>query len=142
MNNEHEIQHQIQHYIQHHIQHNIRKYKKLVYQYFSSQLLTTKLILNKTPQTPSSFPKKICALHRRCFQKHPFFTPFLLDFTVHVVCNISNEYQPPYNLAKRQYFYTRDLYPLFISKKNWHSLSQAFFETKPFYHIFIIFNSE
>ena len=57
----------------------------------------------------SSFiQKKMCALHRRCFQKYPLFTPFLLVFTVDGVSYILNKYQPLKNLAKHQYFYTGD----------------------------------
>ena len=65
----------LMHPIQHHIQHHIRKYKKSVYQYLFEQLFTTRLILHKKPYTPPSFQKN-SALHRRCFQKHPFFTTF------------------------------------------------------------------
>ena len=58
------------------------------------------------------------------------------------VCNISNKNQRPNNLAKYEFFYTRELYPSFISKENERSLLQKFFETSTFYHIFIIFSSE
>ena len=71
-----------------------------------------KIFLHKTPFAPPSFQQKTCALHCRCFQKYPLFTTFLLVFTVNEVCYISNKYQPPYNLAKRQYFYKRDFISL------------------------------
>ena len=53
------------------------------------------------------FQIKVCVLHRRCFWNHPLFTTILV-FTVDEVCYISYKYQPPNNLAKRQYFYARD----------------------------------
>ena len=61
--------------------------------------------------------KTDCALHRRYFWKHPLFTTFWLVLWMEV-CYISNKYQPPSNLAKYQYFYTRDFVSLlhFIKK--------------------------
>ena len=38
-------------------------------------------------------------------------------FTMDEVCNITNKYQPPGNLAKYQYFYARDFISLTHSKK-------------------------
>ena len=76
------------------------------------------------------------------------------------LCFISNKYQPPNNLAKYQYFYTRDFifflhlekklalsiakYQYFYTgdfisllhfKKNCRFSSQKFFETSTFYHM-------
>ena len=85
--------------------------KRIVYQYLSEQLLTTKIFLHKTPYKPL-FHQKICAVHRRCSYKHPLFTIFLIVFTVDEVCYISNKHQPFNNLAKHQYFYTRDFISL------------------------------
>ena len=76
-----------------------------------------KIFLHKTPYAPPSFQQKTCALHCRCFQKYPLFTTFLLVFTVNEVCYISNKYHPPNNLTKHQYFYRRDLIPLFHFEK-------------------------
>ena len=42
---------------------------------------------------------------------------FLVFSTVDEVCYISNKYQPPYNLEKRQYFHTIDFISLFYSEK-------------------------
>ena len=64
------------------------------------------------PYAPSLFQIKICSFPRRIFSKHPLFNTILLVLTVDEVCYISNKYQPPYNLAKRQYFYTRDFISL------------------------------
>ena len=47
----------------------------------------------------------------------------------------------PNNLAKYQYFYTRDFISLRHLKK-WRSPWQTFFETSTFYHISTIFKSE
>ena len=58
------------------IQHDILKYKKLVYQYLSGQLLTAKLILHKTPHTPSSFPKKIVLSIAESFRNIHFLQHF------------------------------------------------------------------
>ena len=71
-----------------------------------------KIFLHKTPYTPFLFQVKICVLHRRIFQKHPLFITFLVFLTVDEVCYISDKYQPPNNLAKHQYFYTRDFISL------------------------------
>ena len=59
--------------------------------------------------TPVLYFKKNCALHVRIFEKYPLFTTFLLVLIVNEVCNITNKKQPPSNLGKYQYFYTRDL---------------------------------
>ena len=97
--------------------------KRIVYQYHSKQLLTTKMFLHVTAYTPPSFQIKVRVLNRRCFQNHPLFTKFLLVFTVDQVCYISYKYQPPNNLAKRQYFYTRNFISLHHFGKNWRSPS-------------------
>ena len=78
--------------------------KRMVYQFLSEQLLTTKIFLHKTHYTPPSFQIKVRVLHCRCFQKHPHFTTFLLVFIKDEVCYISYKYQPPNNLVKHQYF--------------------------------------
>ena len=54
------------------------------------------------------------------------------------VCYISNKYQPPYNLAKRQYFYTRDFisYPHF--GKN-DALDRKRFSKHPLFTAFSLF---
>ena len=71
--------------------------------------------------------KKNCTLYRRCFQKHRLFTTFLLVFTRDEVYNISSKYQPPNNLAKYQYFYTRDFIHLFhLEIKSVLSIAKAF----------------
>ena len=70
---------------------------------------------------------KNCALHCRIFQKRSFFTTFLVFLTVDEVCYISNKNQPPNNLAKRQYFYTRDFISLLHFKRK-----LALFIAKPF----------
>ena len=59
------------------------------------QLLTIQLFSHKTPYTPPS-----------C-QKIALSFVDLLVFKVDEVCNISNKYKRPYNLAKYQYFYTK-----------------------------------
>ena len=69
--------------------------KRIVYQYLSKQLLTTKIFLHETTFTPPSFQIKVRILHRRCFQNHPLFTTFLLVFTMDELCYISHKYQSP-----------------------------------------------
>ena len=54
----------------------VRKYKKLVYQYLSEQLLTTQLILHKTPYTPPSFKKKIALSMADVFRNIHFLPHF------------------------------------------------------------------
>ena len=72
--------------------------------------------------------KKNCTLHRRIFQKRQFFTTFLVFLTVDEVCYISNKNQPfSNNLAKRQYFYTRDFISLLHFERK-----LALFIAKPF----------
>ena len=48
--------------------------------------------------------------------EEPLFTIFLLRFTGHEICNVSNKYQLVSNLAK-QYFYTRDFISLLHFRK-------------------------
>ena len=68
---------------------------------------------------PPSFQKRIYDIHPRSFHKHQMFTTFLLVFTVDEMCNISNKYQPPSNLAKYKYFCKRDVISLLhFEKKN------------------------
>ena len=86
-----------------------------------------KIFSHKTPYTSTSFPKTFCALYCRFFQKYPLFTTFLLVFTGNEVCNISNKNQTPSNLAKYQYFCTRDFISLLHSKiKLTLSIAQVF----------------
>ena len=57
------------------------------------------------------FRNKIGALHRKNFFKTFTFCCFLsilLVLTVDKIFYISYKYQPPNNLTKHQYFYTRD----------------------------------
>ena len=114
--------------------------KKLVYQYLK-QLLTAQLHFHKIQYT-SSFQKRL-ALHRRCFQKHPLFTTFLLVFTVDEVCNISNKYQPPNNFSKISILLHKRLYiPPSLRNKVGVFLCKRFFKISTFYHIFTIINVE
>ena len=77
---------------------------------------------------PSFISKKLCALGRRMFCKGPLFTTFLVFLTVDEVCYISNKNQPfSNNLAKRQYFYTRDFISLLHFERK-----LALFIAKPF----------
>ena len=116
--------------------------KRIVYQYLSEQLLTTKVFLHRATYTPPLLQKN-CVLHRRCFQKHLHFTTFLRVFAMDQVCSISNKHQPLNNLAKYQYFYTRDFISFrYFENKNWRSPSQTCFQKSTFYHIFTVFKSE
>ena len=85
--------------------------------YWLPNKLANKTFLYKTPYAPPFFQIKMCALHRRIFQKHLLFTTFLVFLTVDEVCYISNKYQPPYDLAKCQYFYTSGFISLFYFEK-------------------------
>ena len=77
---------------------------------------------------PFFISKKLCALDRRMFCKGPLFTTFLVFLTVDEVCYISNKNQPfSNNLAKRQYFYTRDFISLLHFERK-----LALFIAKPF----------
>ena len=58
------------------------------------------------------FTKELALSIAESFKNIHFFSTFLLVFTVDGVCYISNKKQPPNNLAKRQYFYTRDFISL------------------------------
>ena len=66
-----------------------------------------KVFLHKN-LTPFLHFRKNCAPHCRIFKKYPPFTTILLVFRIDEVCNISNKYHSPSNLAKYQYFYTRE----------------------------------
>ena len=98
--------------------------------------MTTKILHKSLTHLLYFKKKKNCTLHRRCFYKYPLFTTFLIIFTVDEVCYISNKRQPLNNLAKHQYFYTRDFISLRHFEKNWHSPLQMFFETSTFYLYF------
>ena len=57
----------------------------------------------------------------------------LLVFKVDEVCNISNKYKRPYNLAKYQYFYTKD----FISLLHFETkLALSIVKVLPNFHYF------
>ena len=98
-----------------------------------------KMFLRKTSYVPPFFQIRICALHRTIFQKHPLFTTFLLVLTVDEVHYISNKYQAPYSLAKRQYFYKRDFISLLhFGKKMMLSIANVFpnIHFLPIFHYF------
>ena len=101
--------------------------------------MTTKIFLHKTPYTPPLFHKKICALHRRCFYKHPLFTTFLIVFTVDEVCYISNKHQTLNNLAIYQYFYKRDFISLRHFEKKIGALHRKSFSKHPLFTTFSLF---
>ena len=67
---------------------------------------------------------------------------FLVFLTVDEVCYISNKYQPPYDLVKRQYFDRIDFISFFFLRKNWRCLSQTFYGTSTIYYFFTVFKSE
>ena len=75
------------------------------------------IIFIKTSYAPPSFQKTIWAVYRISCKRSTFYHT-LVAFTVEEVFNISYKYQPPSNLAKNQYFYTRDFMPLFHFQKN------------------------
>ena len=65
-----------------------------MFQINTNLLITERNINIFTQDTlyPSLISKKIGALHRKHFTKHPLFTPFLLFLTVRQVCNIPCKY--------------------------------------------------
>ena len=90
--------------------------------------ITTPLKIVTPPSSPAT-PLSIAD----AFKNIQFFTPFLLVFTVDDVCYISNKYQPPCNLAKHQYFYTRDFISLLHFENALHRMNLwMFFETSTF----------
>ena len=54
------------------------------------------------------------------------------------VSNISNICQPPSNIPKLSYFYTRDFISLYHLEKNWRSPSQKFLK-HPLFTTFLLF---
>ena len=66
------------------------------------------------------------------------FYSIFTSFTVDELCYISNKYQPLNNLAKHQYFHTRDLYLSFISKKI-GTLHRKSFSKHPLFTTFLLF---
>ena len=92
--------------------------------------------------TPLFYLKQNFALSITESLKHPLFTTFLLVLTLYEIFYISYKYQSPNNLAKHQYFYTRDFISLHHFKKNWCSPMQKFYKTSNFDHLFSIFKSE
>ena len=90
-----------------------------------------KLFSNKTSYTPPSLLKKLRSPSQMLLEASTFYHNFyqkLLVFTVDKVCNISNKHQPPNDLAKYQYFYTRHLTPSSFpkKKKNASSFPESF----------------
>ena len=84
--------------------------------------------------------KKNCTLHRRMFQKRQFFTTFLVFLTVDEVCYILNKNQPfSNNLAKRQYFYTRDFISLLHFERKFALLIAKSFRKHPLFTTFSLF---
>ena len=100
-----------------------------------------KMFLHTAPYTPPLFQKKVRSPSQNLLKTFTFH-PSLLIFTVVEVCNITNKNQSPSNLAKYQYFYTRDFISFLHFGKDWRFPSPGFFETSTFYHIFTIFKSE
>ena len=74
------------------------------------------IFLHKRLYIPTSFLKIICALHRQCFLKHPFFSTFSVFITVSEVCTISNKYWLP-NKSATKYFFTEHITPVFHFQK-------------------------
>ena len=67
----------------------------------------------------------------------PTFYHLFLVFTVDEVCYISNKYQPPNNLVKHQYVYTREfIFLLHFEKKLTLSIANIF----PKYSLFTTFS--
>ena len=77
--------------------------------------------------------KKVCALHRKPFLKHPLLTTFLLFLTVNEVFLINQ---------LKKYFYTRHLKLFVPFKRKLLSPSQKLLETPTFYHILISFHGK
>ena len=96
--------------------------------------------------TQAAYTPPLSQKHLRSPSQNPLetstFIPFLLVSTVDEVCYIWHKYQPPNNLAKHQYFYTRDFIFLLHFKNNWRSPSQKFFDASTFCYFFTIFKSE
>ena len=88
---------------------------------------------------PPSFQKRIYDIHPRSFHKHQMFTTFLLVFTVDEMCNISNKYQPPSNLAKYKYFCKRDVISLLHFEKKIGVLHRKRFSKHSLLSTFSIF---
>ena len=101
-----------------------------------------KTLLHKAPYIPPLFQIKIWALHCRIFEEYPLFTTFLVFLTVDKVCYISNKYQPPYDLEKRQYFHTIDFISLFYFEKKLALFISNVLRNINFYYFFTIFRSE
>ena len=104
--------------------------------------VANKIFLRKTPYTPPLFHRKNCALHSGNLLKTSTFYHIFSSFDIVWGCYISYKYEPPNNLEKYQYFYTRDFVSLLHFEKNWRSPSPKFFETSTFYDFFTIFKSE
>ena len=97
-----------------------------------------KMFLHTAPYTPPLFQKKVRSPSQNLLKTFTFH-PSLLIFTVVEVCNITNKNQSPSNLAKYQYFYTRDfIYPSFISEKI-GALHRRGFSKHPLFTTFSLF---
>ena len=84
-----------------------------------------KIYLHKTHYTPPLLQiKMFCSLSQNLWETSTF--TFLVFLTVDEVCYILDKYQPPNNLAKHHYFYTRDFISLLHFKYRFaHSIADS-----------------
>ena len=84
------------------------------------------------------FEKEFALFIADVFRNIHFLPYFWVLFTVDEVCYISNQYQAPNNLAKHQYFYTRDYIPPLFRKKMAISTTKVFrnIYSLPLFHHF------
>ena len=101
-----------------------------------------KIFLHKTPHTPPLFLKKIALPSHNLLETSTFYHSFTSFHSRWVLCCISNKYQPLNNIAKHQYFYTRDFISLFHFDKILALSIAKVFETSSIYHISLLTVSE
>ena len=92
--------------------------------------------------TPLLYSKKIALPSQNLLETSTLYHIFTSFHSRWVVCCISNKYQPPNNIAKHKYFYTRDFISLFHFDKILALSIAKVFETSSYYHISLLTVSE
>ena len=81
---------------------------------------------------------KLCSPSQNLLEISTFYQIFTSSDTGWGV-SVSNKYQPPYNFAKRQYFYTRDFISLLHFGKKIGALHRKDFSKHPLFTTFSLF---
>ena len=112
-----------------------RKYKKILYQYHPEQLLTTQLVLHKSPYFPPSFQKEnLCSPLQKLLETSTFYH----NFSQWMRCAILQINTNLLVIQQNINIFTQEtLYPSLIQKKLDLSIASVF-RNIPFLSLFLI----